>query len=86
MDPTFIKPGSRFGGTFFSHVNISSHVVEMFFLIIVYRISSNNRPRYLLNSETVLIRKMKNIKCQNLAIFAFKIRMKHKFSLSINQM
>ena len=28
---------------------------------------------------------MNNIKCQNLVIFSFKLRMKHKFSLSINQ-
>ena len=31
------------------------------------------------------VREMSNIKCQNLVIFSFKIRMTHKFSLSINQ-
>ena len=29
--------------------------------------------------------KMNSIKCQKLVIFSFKIRIKHKFSLSINQ-
>ena len=31
------------------------------------------------------VREKTNIKCQNLVIFSFKVRMKHKFSLSINQ-
>ena len=26
-----------------------------------------------------------NIECQNLVIFSFKVRIKHKFSLTINQ-
>ena len=56
-----------------------------------YRISSNNRPQRLFNFDTVRclynfkIREMNNMKLQNLAIFSFKIRMKHKFSLLINQ-
>ena len=29
-DPTFIKPGSRFGGTFFSHINVSSRFAGTF--------------------------------------------------------
>ena len=62
----------------------------------VYRISSNKRPRRLLNFKTEVrrlleggayfkFRKINNIKRQNLVIFSFKIRMKHKFSLSIKQ-
>ena len=57
-----------------------------------YRISSNKCPLRLLNFKTVScgayfkVRKMNNIKRQNLVIFSFKIRMKHKFSISINQM
>ena len=31
------------------------------------------------------VMKMNNIKCQKPVIFSFKIRMKHKFLLSINQ-
>ena len=32
-----------------------------------------------------IVREMDNIKCRNLVIFSFKIKMKHKCSLSINQ-
>ena len=53
-------------------------------------------PRRLLNFETGVwrlleggayfkVREMNNIKCQNFVTFPFKIRMKHKFSLSIIQ-
>ena len=49
----------------------------------IYRISSNKRPRRLLNFETVRcgayfkVSKMNNIEGQNLVIFSLKIRMKH---------
>ena len=58
-------------------------------------IFSNKHPRYLLNFETVpflleggiyfKVREMNNTKYQNFVFFFFKIRMKHRFSLSINQ-
>ena len=45
-----------------------------------------NRERRLLKGGTYFeVRELNNIKCQNLVIFSFKIRMKHKFSLSMNQ-
>ena len=54
-------------------------------------ISSNKRPKCLLNFERLLEagayfkdRKINNIKRQNFVIFSFKIEMKHKFSLSMN--
>ena len=62
-----------------------------------YRISSNKRPRRLLNFETVRcnpirgrhfyfkIREINNVKYQHIVIFYFKIRMKYKCSLWINQ-
>ena len=31
------------------------------------------------------LREMNNIKCQNFVIYSFKVRMKHKSSLSTNQ-
>ena len=58
-----------------------------------YRISSNKRPRRLSNFETEVrglleggayftVREMNNIKCQNLVIFSFKIRMKQIFIIN----
>ena len=59
-----------------------------------YCISSSRHPRCLLSFETARflleggacfkVRDMNNIKYQNLVFFFLKIRMKHKFSLSIN--
>ena len=61
-------------------------------------IPSNKRPWRLSNLESVnyqsapliggsaYFKEMNNIKYQNLVTFSFKMRMKHKFSLSINQM
>ena len=74
----------------------------MLYIYILYYIhtvfSLISAPRPLINFETwkrgeeVLGgtyfkgRERNNIKCQNLAIFSFKMRMRHKFSLSVNQM
>ena len=48
-----------------------------------YRISSNKR--LLEGGAYFEVRELKNIECQSLAILSFKIRMKHKFSLSISR-
>ena len=37
--------------------------------------------RFLEGGAYFKVREMNNIQCQNLVIFSFKIRMKHKFSL-----
>ena len=45
-----------------------------------------NRGRRISKGSTYFeVRELNNIKCQNRVIFSFKIRMKHTFSLSMNQ-
>ena len=41
--------------------------------------------RYLEGEAYFKVREMSNVKFRNLAIFPLKIKTKHKFSLSINQ-
>ena len=43
----------------------------------------NTELNVLTLSAYLKIREINNIKCQNLVILSFKIKMKHKFSLSI---
>ena len=40
--------------------------------------------RQLEGDAYIKVREKNNIECQNFVIFSFKIKMEHKFSLSIN--